>query len=66
MRKPAAVDAFEPFVEYVIARLAEDPHLWARTLCDELEDLGYSMSYPTLTRQIGHATCARCVRTAPM
>ena len=30
------------------ARLAEDPHLWARTLCDELEELGYSQSYQTL------------------
>jgi transposase len=52
VRKPAAVDAFEPFVEYVTARLTEDPHLWARTLCDELEDLGYRMSYSTLTRHI--------------
>jgi transposase len=52
VRKPAGVDAFEPFVEYVTARLTEDPHLWARTLCDELEDLGYRLSYPTLTRQI--------------
>ena len=38
VRKPASVDAFAPFVEYVTARLSEDPHLWARTLCDELED----------------------------
>jgi transposase len=52
VRKPAAVDTFEPFVEYVTARLTEDPHLWARTLCDELEDLGYRMSDPTLTRHI--------------
>ena len=44
VRKPAAVDAFAPFVEYVTARLSEDPHLWARTLCDELEDLGYRLS----------------------
>ncbi len=52
VRKPAAEDAFAPFVDYVTARLAEDPHLWGRTLCDELEDLGYALSYPTLTRQI--------------
>lgn len=51
-RKPAAVDPFAPFIDYVTARLTEDPHLWSRTLCDELEDLGYPMSYPTLTRQI--------------
>ncbi|WKK11556.1 helix-turn-helix domain-containing protein [Rhodococcus ruber] len=52
VRKPAGEDPFEPFVAYVTARLAEDPHLWARTLCDELEDLGYTASYQTLTRQI--------------
>ncbi|MCK8669781.1 helix-turn-helix domain-containing protein [Rhodococcus sp. HM1] len=52
VRKPAGEDPFEPFVAYVTARLREDPHLWARTLCDELEDLGYTASYQTLTRQI--------------
>ncbi|APE12768.1 helix-turn-helix domain-containing protein (plasmid) [Rhodococcus pyridinivorans] len=52
IRKPAGEDPFEPFVDYVTARLTEDPHLWARTLCDELEDLGYTASYQTLTRQI--------------
>lgn len=45
-------DPFEPFVDYVTARLCEDPHLWARTLLDELEELGFSLSYPSLTRQI--------------
>ena len=34
------------------ARLVEDPHLWAVTLFDELEPLGFTASYPTLTRQI--------------
>jgi transposase len=52
VRKRRAVDAFEVFVAYVTARLLDDPHLWVRTLCDELEDLGYAMSYQTLTRQI--------------
>lgn len=52
VRKTAGEDPFEPFVDYVTARLAEDPHLWARTLCDELENLGYTASYQTLTRQI--------------
>jgi hypothetical protein len=33
-------------------RPREDPHLLARTSCDELEDRGYPLSYPTLTRQI--------------
>jgi hypothetical protein len=29
-------------VAYVTARLIDDPHLCARTLCDELEDLCYT------------------------
>ena len=34
------------------ARLREDPHLWARTLLDELKELGFALSYPSLTRNI--------------
>jgi transposase len=45
-------DPFEPFIDYVTARLREDPHLWARTLLDELEGLGFPLSYPSLTRNI--------------
>src|SRR6476620_3899215 len=45
-------DPFEPFVDYVTARLIEDPHLWARTLLDELEPLGFELSYQSLTRNI--------------
>ncbi len=52
VRQSASSDAFEAFVDYVTARLTEDPHLWAATLLDELVALGYSGSYPTLTRQI--------------
>ena len=51
-RKPACDDPFEPFVDYVRARLTEDPHLWAVTLFDEVTALGYDRSYPTFTRQI--------------
>lgn len=51
-RKPAEDDPFEPFVDYVRARLTEDPHLWAVTLFDEVVGLGYDRSYPTFTRQI--------------
>jgi hypothetical protein len=47
-----ATDPFAPFVEYVTARLVEDPHLWGITLFDELEALGFEASYQTLTRQI--------------
>jgi transposase len=52
VRQPAGTDGFAVFVDYVSARLSEDPHLWAATLLDELRPLGFTGSYPTLTRQI--------------
>ncbi len=65
-RKKPAVDRFDPYLDYVRARLDEDPHLWSRTLCDELEDLGYTQSYQTLTRQIRtrglRPKCADCAQ----
>jgi len=51
-RVRAAGDNFGPFVDYAAARLGEDPHLWASALFDELLGLGFTGSYPTLTRQI--------------
>ena len=51
-RARAGPDPFEPFLVYVTARLAEDPHLWASALLDKLTDLGFTGSYPTLTRQV--------------
>jgi transposase len=52
VRARPSPDPFEPFVDYVTARLTEDPHLWARTLLDELELLGFGLSYQSLTRNI--------------
>ena len=52
VRQRAEPDPFEKFVDYVTARLTEDPHLWAVTLLNELVPLGFVGSYPTLTRQI--------------
>jgi transposase len=67
VRSRPGPDPFEPFVDYVTARLAEDPHLWARTLFDELEDLGFALSYQSLTRNIRRRdlrpVCQEC-RTA--
>ena len=45
-------DPFEEFEAYCAQRLQDDPHLWAMTLFDELLELGYDRSYPTLTRQL--------------
>ena len=42
----------EPFLEYCRLRLGEDPHLWASTLHDELVELGFGGSYPSLTAAI--------------
>lgn len=64
VRKRAS-DPFAPFLDYVAARLIEDPHLWAITLLDELIALGFVLSYQTLTREIRarklRPQCSACV-----
>src|SRR5262249_14435391 len=45
-------DVMAPFAEYCRIRLADDPHLWASALLDELRELGYQGSYPSLTAAI--------------
>ena len=52
VRAPAGEDWFAVFDVYCRERLAEDPHLWAMTLFDEVVALGFARSYPTLTRQL--------------
>ncbi len=54
------LDSFDPFAAYCAQRLRDDPHLWASALFDELLELGYDRSYPTMTRQLR----ARGVRPA--
>jgi transposase len=51
-RRPAGPDPFEPYVDYVRARLTEDPHPWAATPFDEVVALGYDKAYSTFTRQL--------------
>ena len=51
-RERTVPDPFDGFVDYVTARLVEDPHLWVAALFGELVPLGFTGSYPTLTRQI--------------
>lgn len=50
-RSPAP-DAFAPFLPYCRQRLADDPHLWASTLFDEVVALGYDGAYSTFTRAL--------------
>jgi transposase len=65
VRARSSPDPFEPFIDYVRERLREDPHLWARTLFDELEELGFALSYQSLTRNIRdrglRRVCAACL-----
>lgn len=49
-RVSSRVDPFAEYVEYARIRLADDPHLWATTLFDEVVTLGYEGSYPSFTR----------------
>ena len=52
VRRSSAPDPLAEFVGYVKARFADDPHLWATALFDEVADLGYSQSYPSFVRQV--------------
>ena len=58
-------DPFDPFVDYVIARLTEDPHLWARTLVRRAGGAGVRavVSEPD-PQHPGRGICARCARPA--
>ena len=51
-RRRSTPDVFEPYVGYVRQRLADDRHVWASTLFDEVVELGYPGSYPSFTRAL--------------
>jgi transposase len=52
VRARSSDDAFDSFTAYCAQRLADDPHLRASTLSDELTELGFTGSYPTMTRAV--------------
>ena len=52
VRRPAGPDPLAPFAAYVRARFADDPHLWASALFDEVVPLGYDRSYVSFARQV--------------
>jgi len=52
VRTRSSPDPYEAFAAYCGQRLRDDPHLWASTLFDELLELGYDRSYPTMTRAL--------------
>jgi transposase len=51
-RAAAKPDPLAPFVPYLSARFADDPHLWASALFDEVVPLGYGLSYVSFARQL--------------
>jgi transposase len=52
VRRRSTPQVFEPFAGYVRQRLADDRHVWASTLFDEVVELGYVGSYPSFTRAL--------------
>jgi transposase len=51
-RARTAPDVFGPFADYCQIRLADDPHLWATTLFDEVVARGYRGAYLSFTSQL--------------
>ena len=52
VRVTAVLDPLAEFEDYLRARFADDPHLWATSLFVEVVALGYERSYPTFVRQV--------------
>ena len=52
IRARSSPDPLAPFVDYLAARFADDPHVWVSALFDEVRRLGYSLSYPSFARQV--------------
>lgn len=55
IRRRSVPDRLEPFVPYLTQRFMDDPHVWASALYDEVERLGYQLSYPSFVRQVRNA-----------
>jgi transposase len=51
-RARVAPDPLAPFAAYLAARFADDPHIWATALFDEVVPLGYQLSYVSFARQL--------------
>jgi transposase len=49
-RRRSEPDPIDWYVPYIRERLAEDPHLWASALFDEVVELGFALSYQSFTR----------------
>jgi transposase len=61
----SAPSCVEPYRAYLEARFADDAHVFASVLFEELVPLGFDRSYPTLVREIrelGLRPACRCCR----
>ena len=60
-------DPFDGFEPYVGQRLADDSHVWATVLFDEVRALGYEQSYVTFVRKVRdrglRPSCGACSGT---
>ena len=52
VRRRSSPDPLERFAPFLRARFADDPHVWASALFDEVVPLGYPLSYPSFVRQV--------------
>jgi transposase len=52
VRARSVPDPLDPFRDYLTARFADDPHIWASALYDEVVPLGYGLTYITFARQV--------------
>ena len=52
VRRTSVPDPLGPFKEYLTARLADNAHIWASALYDEVVPLGYGGSYVSFARQL--------------
>ncbi len=50
--RPDAPAPLAEYEKYLVARFADDHHVWGTVLFEEVTRLGYAQSYPTFVRQI--------------
>ena len=64
VRQRSGAGQLAPFVAYLQARFADNAHIWATALYDEVVPLGYPGSYPSFARQLRQAAlrphCEAC------
>ena len=58
-------DPFDVIAGYVAQRLADDAHVWASALYDEVVALGYPLSYQSFTRSLRERHLRPTARRAP-